>query len=248
MRWSVRALASFLLNSRQRHLYGTPGRFAGSSLRHAWDLRRWGPLGEYIWLSRGIPGWMRGNEAVALARTCYELQENSIVVEIGSFLGCSTVLLGGARKLRNSGKVHTIDPFDASGDAFSVPVYRGIAGSLRGSLRNRFEENIRLAGLTEWVEVHQGLDIEIARDWNTPIDLLLMDGDQSVRGAEETYRCWSGHLKLGGVLAVHNSGPLADNTPEHGGLKRLVEQFIRPPQYSEIRLVASLTFARKMEE
>ena len=33
--------------------------------------------------------------------------------QIGSFLGCSTVLLAGARRLRGSGRVHAVDPFDA---------------------------------------------------------------------------------------------------------------------------------------
>jgi predicted O-methyltransferase YrrM len=190
---------------------------------------------------------MRGDEAVELANACYGLPENAIVVEIGSFLGCSTVLLGGARKLKSSGKVHCVDPFDASGDTFSGPVYRDIAGALHGSLRGRFEENIRLADLTDWVEVHQGQDGEIAPGWNTPIDLLFLDGDQTDRGAQETYERWVPHLKIGGIIAVHNSGPLVEYTPDHGGAKRLVENFIRPPRYSEIRLVASLTFARKMK-
>jgi len=242
----ARFLLHHLLQTHQRTLYGAPDRFSTSSLRRVWDRRRWGALGEYVWFSRRIPGWMRGEEAVALAQACYGLPENAVVVEIGSFLGCSTVLLAGARKLRQSGKVHCVDPFDASGDSYSVPVYSEIAASRPISLRARFEENIRLADLTEWVEVHQGHDGEIAPGWNTPIDLLFMDGDQSDRGAEETYQRWSTHLKIGGILAVHNSGPRVEYAPDHGGSKRLVENFIRLPRYSEIRLVASLTFARKM--
>ena len=245
LRLRARSLLNILWNTHKRNLYGMPERFASSFLRREWDRRRWGPLGEYIWLSRRIPGWMRGSEAVELAQTSYRLPENAMVVEIGSFLGCSTVLLGGARKLRQSGKVHCIDPFDASGDAYSVPVYAEIAGSSPRTLRQRFEENIRMADLADWIEVHPGHDSEIARDWKAPIDLLFLDGDQSDQGAQDTYERWSRFLKVGGILAVHNSAPRS-YAPDHGGSRRLVETVLCPPRYSAIRCVRSITFARKM--
>src|SRR5262245_48937520 len=103
-------------------------------------------LDHYIRLSRRIPGWTRGQEAVALAQVSCSLPDDCTVVEIGSFLGGSAVLLAGARKLRGSGKVHCIDPFDASGDAFSRPFYRELQDSLPISLRQRFDENICRAG------------------------------------------------------------------------------------------------------
>jgi MMP 1-O-methyltransferase len=246
LRGRARAFLNILLGRPRKALYGVPDRFSTSPLRRVLDRRRWGPLGEYIWLSRRIPGWTRGEEAVELAQTSYSLPENAIVVEIGSFLGCSTVLFAGARKLRQSGKVHCIDPFDASGDAYSVPVYSDIASSQPGSLRARFDDNIRQADLGDFVEVHQGRDEEFAAGWQAPIDLLFLDGDQSERGARETYDRWFHFLKIGGIIAVHNSGP-REYAPDHGGSRRLVENVIRPPQYREIRCVRSTTFARKMQ-
>ena len=136
--------------------------------------------------------------------------------------------------------------FDASGDSFSVPIYRYIADSLVHSVREHFDANIRMAGLTDWVEVHQGNASEIAREWTSPIELLFMDGDHSDRGAQETYEGWSRYLKIGGTIAVHNSAP-GHYAPDHGGSRRLVEHAICPPQYSEIRRVGSTTFARKMQ-
>ena len=242
----ARFLLHHLLKTHQRALYGAPERFATSSLRRALDRLRWGPLGEYIWLSRRIRGWMRRREAVELARTTYFLPEDAIVVEIGSFLVCSTVLLAGGRKLQNSGKVHCVDCFDAVGDSFSVPIYRQIAGSLDHSIREHFDENILKADLADWVEVHQGNANEVVPEWTTSIDLLFMDGDHSDRGAQETYERWSVFLKIGGIIAVHNSAP-GSYAPDHGGSRRLVEHAVCPPQYSEIRCVGSTTFARKMK-
>ena len=105
-----------------RALYGKHYHPATYPLSLLYDRWRWGPLGTYIARSRRIPSWTRGTEAVALARASESLPNGAVIVEIGAFLGCSAVLLAGARKLRGSGKVPCIDPFDASGDAISVPI------------------------------------------------------------------------------------------------------------------------------
>jgi hypothetical protein len=206
---------------------------------------RGGPLGDYLWLSRRIPGWTRGAEARALAETSHSLPDGATIVEIGSFLGSSTVLLAGGRKLRRSGTVHAIDPFDASGDAFSVPIYRSILASVPGTLQQRFNDNIRRTGLVEWVEVHQGRAADVAATWTAPVDLLFLDGDQSYAGVRTAYHAWHRFLKPGAVIAVHNSRP-GRYHEQHDGHRRLVQESIRAPQYGDIRCIGTTTFARKM--
>lgn len=208
------------------------------------DRFRWGPLGRYIWESRRVPGWTRHGEAITLAHESYALPDGAVVVEIGSFLGCSAVLLAGARKLRGSGKVHCIDPFDGSGDAFSVPIYRAIRGLRGGTLRERFDRYVDRAGLSDWVEVHSGLAENVLTGWTQPIDLLLFDGDHSYEVVRATYEGWSRYLKPGGTLAVHNSRP-GYRQESHDGSARLVEELIRPPAWVDVRYVKSTTFARK---
>jgi predicted O-methyltransferase YrrM len=208
-----------------------------------------GPLeqiAEYLHLSSRIAGWTRGEEARTLALVSHGLPEGAIVVEIGSFLGSGTVLLAGPRKMRGSGKVHCVDPFDCSGDAFSVPVYEGILAELGGgTLRERFDENIRRAGLADWVEVHQGGAHEIAQTWTTPVDLLFLDGDQSRQGARAAYESWVPFLKPGGIIAVHNTEARV-YAPDHDGNRRVALEEVVPPRYTDIRLVAATTFARKV--
>jgi len=111
-----------------------------------------------------VPGWTRHGEATTLAHESYALPDGAVVVEIGSFLGCSAVLLAGARKLRGSGKVHCIDPFDASGDEFSVPIYRTIRGFRKATLRERFDKYVERAGVSDFVQVHPGLACLIGQD------------------------------------------------------------------------------------
>jgi predicted O-methyltransferase YrrM len=210
------------------------------------DRLRWGALGRYIWYSRQVPGWTRGKEAVALVQASSALPGPAVVVEIGSFLGCSAVLLAGARKVRGEGVVHCIDPFDASGDPFSAPIYRGIGRSLPTSLRHSFDATIRRAGLRRWVVVHQSRAEEVALTWTQPVDLLYLDGDQSSSGARAVYAAWSPFLKPGGLLALHNSRP-AGQEAGHDGHVRLVAETVRPPAYEHVACVGSITVARKVQ-
>jgi methyltransferase family protein len=228
----------------QHVLHGHPDPLLTLPFSYVSDRLRWGPLGRYVWESRRVPGWTRHDEAITLAHESYALPDRAVIVEIGSFLGCSAVLLAGARKLRGSGKVHCIDPFDASGDAFSVPIYRTIRGFSRASLRERFDRYVARAGLSDWVEVHPGLAQDVLPTWSAPIDLLLFDGDQSYEVVRATYEGWMPFLKPGATLAMHNSRP-GYRQESHDGSARLVEELIRPPDYDGLRYVRSMTFARR---
>ena len=204
-------------------------------------------LDDFIQLFAGICGWTWGEEARELARISFLLPAGSNIVEIGCFLGASTILLAGARPLRQSGVVHCVDPFDCSGDLFSIPYYQRIlAESGGGSLREHFERNIRKAGVDPWVQIHQGRAAEVARNWTAPIDLLFLDGDQSRAGAREAYDAWAGFLKPGGVIALHNSRP-ENQTLDHDGNRCLAEEKIRAPNYRDTRLICSTTFAIKRQ-
>ena len=86
----------------QRRLHGVPEPFLWRPFSYVRD-RRLGSLGQYVWHSRQIQGWTRDDEAIRLAQVSQSLPADAVVVEIGTFLGCSTVLLAGGRKIRGSG-------------------------------------------------------------------------------------------------------------------------------------------------
>jgi predicted O-methyltransferase YrrM len=178
----------------------------------------------YLRLSERVPGWTRGPEAEALIRRAYGLPDQAIIVEIGAFLGSGSILLAGARKLRRSGRVHCVDPFDASGDAFSVPYYQGILTDYGSTPQIEiFRENLRRAGLGNWFTAHPGSAEQVGLDWNTPIDMLFMDGDQSPEGVLAAWEVWAPWLKPHAVLALHNSNP-REYARGHDGHFRLRQQ------------------------
>jgi MMP 1-O-methyltransferase len=212
--------------------------------RHLYRLR-YGPIGPYLARALVIPGWLGTSEGLALAEVSRALPVNATIVEVGSFLGRSAVLLAGARKISGSGRVCCVDPFDASGDDFSVPVYRSIAETDRRSLRRRFDANIADAGLRDWVEVYEGTAASVASSWIAPIDMLFLDGDQSPGGAGSAYDVWAPFLKPGGIVALHNSNDRV-YALGHDGHRLLAVHVVKPPQYDQIRCVETTTFGRKL--
>lgn len=171
------------------------------------------------------------------------LPPDPVIVEVGSFLGKSTVMIAGALKRRGGGRVHCVDPFDGSGEAHSEPVYRAIVAQSPLPLLERFQQNLRRAGVSELVTVHRGTAAAIGATWQAPIDLLFLDGDQSPAGARAAYDAFAPFLKPGGILALHNS---ADRQYDegHDGHRRLAQN-LTSWNFTKISCIGSTTFATK---
>ncbi len=201
-------------------------------------------LEKYLDLSSKTPGWRRPEDAQHLIHIAFHLPPDATVVEIGVFLGRTSVLLAGARKVRGSGRVYCIDPFDCSGDPFSVPHYQEVLASVGGgSLEHHFIENLRSAQLTDWIEILRGDAVSIARNWTKPVDLLVLDGDQSRRGARLAYDAWVPFLKVGGFIALANSRPGLYGA-DHDGHYRVASEELKDPEYDCVQQSVRMTFAR----
>ena len=201
--------------------------------------------------SAEVTGWCRGAEAYELFQTAYSLvPHDAIIVEVGAFLGSGSVLLAGTRAECRAGKVHCIDPFDCSGDTFSVPIYHRLVENAGPALTMReiFENNIARAGVREWVVTHEGGAVEVARNFTQKIDLLFMDGDQSPAGARAAYGAWMPFLKIGGYIAIHNSGAEREYAPGHDGQERVVVEELRLPRFADVHLTQTTTFGKKVAD
>jgi MMP 1-O-methyltransferase len=197
-------------------------------------------------MSVTVPGWRMGEESMALATVAYELPAYPTIVEVGVFMGRGTILLAGSRRLRGNGSVHSVDPFDCSGDAYSTPHYERLLNEYGvPSLEDVFRIHLKRFALENVVEVQKGTSAQIAADWRQPIDLLLLDGDQSPQGAKEAFESWVRFVKPGGTVVLGNSGE-RDYAPTHDGNYLLAKERFRPPEFSNIRCVMYATFASKV--
>lgn len=221
-----------------------PVRSFRKSLQRRARRIRLGELANYLELSEKIPGWKRGAEAEQMALAARSIDGDAVIVEIGVFLGSATVLLAGARQLAGSGMVHCVDPFDGSGDEYSVPVYSEIAARFNSSLRDQFMQSILGADLTDFVTVHDGTAETIGDTWDQPIDLLFLDGDQSPIGARSAFEIWEPWLKAGGILVMGNSTSRTFE-PDHDGNFRITSERVIEPAYRNIRIFGTTTIAEK---
>ncbi len=137
------------------------------------------------------PGWCTREQAYALWKAASALGPGSAVLEIGSHQGRSTQVL--ARAVQGSGgRVHAVDPF--------------VEGRLFGgqSTRQKFEQYIDRAGLTDVVELHPEFSGTLRPQWQLPLDLLYVDGKHDYWTVRDDLR-WGEHLPRGGQLLVHDA-------------------------------------------
>jgi hypothetical protein len=202
-------------------------------------------IGGIVATADTVHGWIAGPAARELALASYALPQDATIVEVGVFMGRSTILLAGPRRLTGSGIVHSIDPFDGSGDAHSVPHYISELSMAKvTSIEDAFRRNLTRTKLDQWVQIHKGTSRMVSANWNKPIDLLLLDGDHSPEGAREAFESWYPHLKPGGLLVLSNTGERT-YSPGHDGNRRVSLTEVIPPRFHNVRQVDYFMFAEK---
>jgi predicted O-methyltransferase YrrM len=115
------------------------------------------------------------------------------VVEIGSYLGRSTVMLARACMDREAPQVVAVDPHTAT---------MGVEGETPHDTRPIFEKNIRTAGVTEAVRLVHATSVDAARDWDgDTVQMLFVDGLHTRENVIEDVRSWAPFMSEDRVLA-----------------------------------------------
>jgi hypothetical protein len=135
-----------------------------------------------------IAGWLTRDQAQVLFEHVRSLPSDSLVVEIGSHLGRSTMVLAGARE---DVTVVAVDPF--------LPDWKYGAADTR----LRFDANLATANLSGRVQVQQVRSGTLRPAWTSPVALVYVDGKHDVRTAADDLR-WSAFLPPGGRLLLHD--------------------------------------------
>ncbi|MCM8787820.1 MAG: class I SAM-dependent methyltransferase [Candidatus Omnitrophica bacterium] len=190
-----------------------------------------------------IEGWLSEKEALVLYRTVKNLRVlNPIVVEIGSWLGKSSVVLAKAVK-KKKGFLHCIDPFDASGDSFSKDSY----STKNFDLKEKFLSNIKKAKVEKYVKLIPKKSQDAIKEWNSPIDFIFIDADHTYSNVKEDFIFWSKFLKVGGYIAFHDACQDQKAKKLDGGVPRLIkEEILSKAGWEKVVLVDSLFIAKKL--
>ena len=154
-----------------------------------------------------IKGFLADDEAEALYQHALAESARGPVLEIGSYCGKSTIYLGLACR-QHASTVFALDHHRGSeehqqGEYFHDPDLYD-AGEGQVDTFKEFRRNIASAGLNDTVVPVVAGSEAAARHWQTPLAMVFIDGGHSLEAALTDYRCWTAHLRRGGILAIHD--------------------------------------------
>ena len=190
---------------------------------------------ELFQLADRVTGFMPTDEGRALHDAALSYFDHGVGVEIGTYCGKSTVLLGAAALARGS-VLYTVDHHHGSEE--HQPGWEYHDTSLVDAATGRFDTLPTLrrtlddAGLDDNVVAVVGKSTVVAAGWRTPLQLLFIDGGHSEDAARKDYDGWAKWVDIGGALIIHDVFP----DPRDGG---------RPPYEIYCRALKSGAFVEK---
>jgi predicted O-methyltransferase YrrM len=167
-------------------------------------------------LAEQVQGFMPPGEGRALHDAALRYLDGGVGVEIGTYCGKSTLLLGAAAR-QTGGVIVTIDHHHGSEehqpgweyhDASLVDAVTGLFDTLP-----TFRRTLDAAGLDDHVVAVVGKSPIVARTWGAPLRFLFIDGGHSEAAANQDFDGWVKWVVVGGALAIHDVFP----DPRDGG-------------------------------
>jgi cephalosporin hydroxylase len=185
---------------------------------------------------RGIEGWLSEGEAdlilAAAMKSLTELPASHAVVEIGSYCGKATVVLGRVvQAIRPEARVYAIDPHDGRVGALDQRIV------ITPPTRAKFDRTIARAGLGGYIVALKQRAPEVA--WEGPVGLLLVDGlhdYESVRADFEHFDPW---IPIGGYALFHDYGG------GYRGVTRVVDAILGSGAYVRVHAQGSMILLKK---
>lgn len=153
--------------------------------------------------------------------------EGAVIVEIGSFLGRSTVSFALGCKGTNK-HVYAIDLFEGDGDMYG-----------QGDFQEQFRGNVRRCGVESYVTDIRSHSMTVAQSWTRPIDILFIDGSHEYEDVKADFQAFYPHVKRNGIIAFH------DIKGKWEGVIRFWDEIQRSGNLSRFGTVSSLGYANK---
>ena len=197
-------------------------------------------------LADHVIGFMPADEGRALFDAAVGALEGGIAVEIGTYCGKSTVLLGAAAAETGS-VLYTIDHHHGSEE--HQPGWEFHDTTMVDPVSGRFDtlptfrRTLDAAGLDDTVVAVVGKSTVVARGWRTPLQLLFIDGGHSETAAQQDFDGWSRWVAVGGALLIHDVFP----DPRDGGRPpyHIYCRALESGQFTEVGCTGSLRVLRR---
>ena len=198
-------------------------------------------------LAEQVIGFMPADEGRALYDAAVAHLGDGVGVEIGTYCGKSTVMLGAAAQ-QTGGVLYTIDHHHGSEehqpgweyhDTSMVDEVTGLFDTLP-TLRHTLDA----AGLDDHVVAVVGKSSVVARSWRTPLQLLFIDGGHTDAAAQQDFDGWARWVAAGGALVIHDVFP----DPNDGGQApyRVYRRALDTGAFREIRVIGSMRILERL--
>jgi predicted O-methyltransferase YrrM len=190
---------------------------------------------EILATMRRVGGWLEDNEGellFAAAALVAGRPGAQTLVEVGSYQGRSTVVLGSVlRALSPQSRLYAIDPHEGTVGRADRRLNRGTPTF------DAFMANITNAGVSDVIEAIRSLSYET--EWNRPIDLLFVDGLHDRLNVERDFRHFSGFLKPDAVVLFH------DYANYYPGVVAFVDELVAAESWQIADRAASLVMLQR---
>ena len=167
-------------------------------------------------LADQVTGFMPADEGRALYDTAIRYLGDGVGVEIGTYCGKSTLMLGAAAQ-QSGGVLYTVDHHHGSEE--HQPGWEYHDTSLVDPASGRFDtlpslrRALDAADLYDNVIAVVGKSFMVARGWRTPLRFLFIDGGHTEEAAQRDFDGWARWVDIGGALVIHDVFP----NPDDGG-------------------------------
>jgi predicted O-methyltransferase YrrM len=167
-------------------------------------------------LAEQVTGFMPADEGRVLYDTAVNYLRGGVGVEIGTYCGKSTLMLGAAAE-QADGVLFTVDHHHGSEE--HQPGWEYHDATLVDPVTGRFDTLPSMrhaldgAGLDDHVVAVVGRSPVVARGWRTPLQLLFIDGGHTEEAAQRDFDGWARWVDVGGALVIHDVFP----DPRDGG-------------------------------
>lgn len=181
-------------------------------------------------------GYLTTNEASFLAIMAACTPGDGVILEIGSFMGKSTIILCQAEEAATGrSTVVAVDPLIL--DVAANEIHEKALEA-----KEDLYSNLDRAGVRHLVEFHEMTSQKLAPTWDRPIRVLWIDGDHSFEGATSDFELFWQHVVPGGVIAFHDVMHCAPVT------KVFADRVLRSDVFDRAGVVGSIGWARRRPE
>jgi len=217
-------MPNFLIKRWIKRITSTfPRYFVGGKLQLGRDLSHWlaidnqpydkqNDIEKMLDFVMSIEGQVQRAEAQILVQLASQVEKDTVIVEIGSYRGRSTIALAFGSRAGNRNRVYSVDPHDEF-----EGVYGGRFGPEDQAVLYR---NISKSKVGDLVSIISLPSADVARAWSkSNIGLLWIDGDHRYEAVRADFNAWSRYLLPEAVVAFHDV--------DLPGVKRLIGELLQ---------------------